>query len=201
MYLWITQIFFCISVRLLNILRLHHWTSSIFWTLWPIWGVSQSVELNHQSSSEAVAARRNRRQLERRYWRTHSKAARQSLSAACQNTNGLITESRRQIYVNKLSATDDNSHQRLQVIGDIAIILRIYISNRRTRRCIPPRQPCLYKVVSDLLSVVDGGEPSPLLSLDISAAFDTLDHHHLLSHAHELFGFSDSVLKWMQSYL
>ena len=57
------------------------------------------------------------------------------------------------------------------------------------------------KVVSDLLSAIDGGEPSALLSLDISAAFDTLDHRRLLSHAHELVGFSDSVLKWMQSYL
>ena len=52
-------------------------------------------------------------------------------------------------------------------------------------------------VVSDLLSAVDSGEPSALLSLDISATFDTLDHHR----AHELFGFSDMVLKWMQSYL
>ena len=57
----------------------------------------------------------------------------------------------------------------------------------------------IYIVVSDLLSAVDGGEPSALLSLEISAAFDTLDHHRLLSRAHELFGFSDSVLKWMQS--
>ena len=47
------------------------------------------------------------------------------------------------------------------------------------------------KIVSDLLSAVDGGESSALLSLAISAAFDILDHHRLLSRAHELFGFSD----------
>ena len=57
------------------------------------------------------------------------------------------------------------------------------------------------KVVRDLLSAVNSGEPSALLSLDISAAFDTLDHHRLLSRAHELFGFSDMFLKWMLSYL
>ena len=47
---------------------------------------------NRWLCSEAGAARRNRRQLERRYRRTHSEAARQSYSAACRNTNQLIRE-------------------------------------------------------------------------------------------------------------
>ena len=36
------------------------------------------------------------------------------------------------------------------------------------------------KVVSDLLTNVDSGSPSLLLSLDISAVFDTLNHKLLL---------------------
>ena len=39
------------------------------------------------------------------------------------------------------------------------------------------------------------------LSLDISAVFDTLDHCQLLSRVHQLFGFSNNVLKWLQSYI
>ena len=58
-------------------------------------------------------------------------------------------------------------------------------------------ETAMTKVVSDLLSAVDGCEPSALLSLDISGEFDTLNHHRLLSRAHEVFGVSDSVLKWM----
>ena len=68
-------------------------------------------------------------------------------------------------------------------------------------RALHSTETAMTKVVSDLRSAVDGGEPSTLLSLDISAAFDTLDHHPLLPHAHELFGFTDSDIKWMQSYL
>ena len=67
-------------------------------------------------------------------------------------------------------------------------------------RALHSTETVMTKVVSDLLSAVDGGEPSALLSLDISAAFDTLDHHRLLSREHELFGFFDLALKWMQSY-
>ena len=75
--------------------------------------------LNRWLSSEAVAAQRNRRQLERRYRRTDSEAVRQSYSAACRNTNRLIRESRRQHCVDKLVATDGNSHRRWQVIKEL----------------------------------------------------------------------------------
>ena len=64
---------------------------------------------NRWLSPEAVAARRNRRKLERRYQKTHAEAARQSYRAACRYTNRLIRESRRQHYVDRLSETDGNS--------------------------------------------------------------------------------------------
>ena len=38
-----------------------------------------------------------------------------------------------------------------------------------------------------------------LLSLDISAAFDTLGHNHLL-HANDLFAFDGMVLDWLRPY-
>jgi len=49
------------------------------------------------------------------------------------------------------------------------------------------------RVVNDLLTNVDCGKPSVLLSLDISAAFDTLDHDMLLQRSGELFGLSGRV--------
>ena len=57
------------------------------------------------------------------------------------------------------------------------------------------------RVVSDLLTATDSGSPSVLLSLDISAAFDTLDHRRLLAQAKDLFGFDCVVLRWLASYL
>jgi len=42
------------------------------------------------------------------------------------------------------------------------------------------------KIINDLLLAVDSGQPSVLLSLDISAAFDTLDHERLLQRATEI---------------
>ena len=57
------------------------------------------------------------------------------------------------------------------------------------------------KVVSDLLTNVDSGYPSLLLSLDISAAFDTLNHKRLLQRAQDLFGFMGQANLWLASYL
>ena len=40
-----------------------------------------------------------------------------------------------------------------------------------------------------------------VISLDLSAAFDTIDHQILLSRLNTSFGISDTTLSWLQSYL
>ena len=37
--------------------------------------------------------------------------------------------------------------------------------------------------------------------LDLSAAFDTIDHQTILTRLHREFGFRDKILKWISSYL
>jgi len=57
------------------------------------------------------------------------------------------------------------------------------------------------KVVNDLLTAVNCGKPSVILSLDISVAFDTLDYTRLLNRATEVFGLTNQVINWLKSYL
>ena len=57
------------------------------------------------------------------------------------------------------------------------------------------------KVYNDLLSAADNGQLSALCLLDLTAAFDTVDHELLLSRLERQFGLRDSILQWFRSYL
>ena len=54
------------------------------------------------------------------------------------------------------------------------------------------------KVYNDLLSAADNGhgQLSALCLLDLTAAFDTVDHELLLSRLERQFGLRDSILQW-----
>jgi hypothetical protein len=55
--------------------------------------------------------------------------------------------------------------------------------------------------MNDLLLAVDGGDAVILALLDLSAAFDTIDHSILLNRMSVRFGISGCVLDWFRSYL
>jgi Reverse transcriptase (RNA-dependent DNA polymerase) len=76
-----------------------------------------------------------------------------------------------------------------------------YNTSQSAYRALHSTETVMTKVVNDLLMAVDSGKPTVLLSLDISAAFDMLDHDRLLNHATELFGLSGQVINWLESYL
>lgn len=58
----------------------------------------------------------------------------------------------------------------------------------------------LLKIVNNLLSAQDDSRPLQSL-LDLSAAFDTIDHSILLSRLNTSFGLSSFILSWFYSYL
>ena len=69
-----------------------------------------------------------------------------------------------------------------------------YRANRST-------ETALLRILHDLLLATDSGQVSLLTLLDLSAAFDTIDHSILLSRLHETFGISNKALSWFESYL
>ena len=62
-------------------------------------------------------------------------------------------------------------------------------------------ETALLEIVNDLLLSLDGGNISLLASLDLSAAFDTIDHDILLHRLQHNFGLSGTVLDWLSSYI
>ena len=59
----------------------------------------------------------------------------------------------------------------------------------------------LLRIVNDILSALDNDNISVLLLLDLSAAFDTLDHQILLSHLNSVLGIQSTALQWFHPYL
>ena len=57
------------------------------------------------------------------------------------------------------------------------------------------------KVYNDMLLAADSGQVTSLCLLDLSAAFDTVDHDLLLLRLERQFGIRGVVLQWFRSYL
>jgi hypothetical protein len=62
-------------------------------------------------------------------------------------------------------------------------------------------ESALLRVQSDILSAIDNNKICILVLLDLSAAFDTVDHKYLIDRLRNNFGLSGTVIKWFSSYL
>ena len=67
-------------------------------------------------------------------------------------------------------------------------------------------ETALLPVNNDILTAIDNGKITVLILLDLSAAFDTVDHNTLYSHLWTswlswILGIQDQALNWCKSYL
>ena len=56
-------------------------------------------------------------------------------------------------------------------------------------------ETALLRVANDIILAADSGEYTVLVSLDLSSAFDTVDHNILINTLHNIVGISGSVLQ------
>ena len=64
-----------------------------------------------------------------------------------------------------------------------------------------PTETALVRVQNDILCVIDSKHSVILLLLDLSAAFDTVDHSIRLSRLSDRLSVNGTVLAWFESYL
>ena len=62
-------------------------------------------------------------------------------------------------------------------------------------------ETALLKILGNLYRIIDEKKTAVLIGLDLSAAFDTIDHNILMERLHSVFGVSDVALKWIGTYL
>ena len=59
----------------------------------------------------------------------------------------------------------------------------------------------LVKINYDILSSLDASKCTVLVALDLSAAFDTINHNVLLNRLQYMYGIIGTAFKWFQSYI
>ena len=62
-------------------------------------------------------------------------------------------------------------------------------------------EAALLKVTNDILWSLEKQQVTAMMALDLSAAFDTVDHDMLLEVLNKRFGLNGTALKWCDSYL
>ena len=67
-------------------------------------------------------------------------------------------------------------------------------------RCHHSIETAVTKVYSDILGAADDGKLSLVILLDLSAAFDLVDHSLLLKRLESTYGFDGLTLEWFKNY-
>ena len=87
--------------------------------------------------------------------------------------------------------------QLLKYIEENKLFAKHQSGYRRNFSC----ETAITKIHNDIMMIIDKRSNVLLLMLDLSAAFDTINHKKLLKKLECLYGIKGSVLQWIESYL
>ena len=62
-------------------------------------------------------------------------------------------------------------------------------------------ETALLRVQHDIANELDKNRATLFVMLDLSSAFDTIDHEHLLTLWHDVYGVRETALSWFRTYL
>ena len=85
--------------------------------------------------------------------------------------------------------------------NDYLNLYQLYPKAQSAYRKYHSTETALLRVKHDILMNMNRQHVTLLVILDLSAAFDTVDHHIMLERLKSSFGIQDQVLKWFTSYL
>jgi len=74
-------------------------------------------------------------------------------------------------------------------------------SSQPTARLFHSTETAILRVLNDMIGVVDQGHIGALMLLDLSAAFDTVDHSILMEVLRRRFGVEGNALSWLAQFL
>ena len=77
----------------------------------------------------------------------------------------------------------------------------MYDPMKSAYKLVHSTETSLVKINFDILSNLDAGKYTVLVTPDLSAAFDTINHIILLNRLHYLYGITGTAFKWFQSYI
>ena len=134
--------------------------------------------------------------------------------------NGIFSEKWKSAIVKPLikSSTKGTTQQNYRPVSNLTFISKVVEKltlNQFTKHCdeyhlLPDSQSAyrfhscetnLIKLVNDLLWAMERQEVTAVTILDLSAAFDTVDHDLLLEVLNKRFGIEGKALKWYEHYL
>ena len=89
-------------------------------------------------------------------------------------------------------------HAQLKSFLDEHDVLEVFQSGFKT---LHSTESALLRVFNDILLANDSGDHVILVLLDLTAAFDTVDHNTLVARLRHLVGIFGTALEWLRSYL
>ena len=93
-------------------------------------------------------------------------------------------------------------HSRVAISwSDTGSKLSLFPSQQSAYRKFHSTETAVLAVHNDLVRSIDRNQISLLVLLDLSAAFDTVDHNILLTVLSSRFGVDDTAYDWFESYL